>query len=281
MAKSFEGTRGYLASQDLRDAVNVAVDLEKPLLIKGEPGTGKTRLAEAIAQSLGTELLIWNIKSTSKAKDGLYVYDTVQRLNDARFGDRDVRDIRQYIKYGPLGRAFLGGSKGERPVLLIDEIDKADMEFPNDLLHELDRMSFTVDETGDVVTAQTRPIVIITSNNEKELPDAFLRRCVFHYIAFPEEQLMRDIVHVHQPDVEEKLLSTCLVRFYWLRKQPDVRKRPSTSELIDWIAALRRAGIPVERLEQEMPFVGLLLKKEADIEALINVRTGKLKSVRQ
>src|SRR4051812_29099508 len=276
--KAFEGTAQYLASQDLRDAVNVAVDLEKPLLIKGEPGTGKTRLAEAIAESLGTDLLIWNIKSTSKAKDGLYVYDTVQRLNDARFGDRDVRDIRQYIKYGPLGRSF---QSDKRVVLLIDEIDKADMEFPNDLLHELDRMSFTVDETGETVAARQRPIVIITSNNEKELPDAFLRRCVFHYIAFPDEPLMRDIVHVHHPDVEEKLLSTALVRFYWLRKQPDVRKRPSTSELIDWIAALRRAGIPVERLEGEMPFVGLLLKKESDIEALINVRTGKLKSVRQ
>ena len=275
---TFEGTRGYLASQDLKDAVNVAVDLEKPLLIKGEPGTGKTRLAEAIAETLGTELLIWNIKSTSKAKDGLYVYDTVQRLNDARFGDRDVRDIRQYIKYGPLGRSFLAD---KRVVLLIDEIDKADMEFPNDLLHELDRMSFTVDETGETITAKKRPIVVITSNNEKELPDAFLRRCVFHYIAFPDEDLMRQIVRVHQPDVEDKLLSTCLVRFYWLRKQPDVRKRPSTSELIDWIAALRRAGIPIEKLEQEMPFVGLLLKKESDIEALINVRTGKLKSIRQ
>jgi MoxR-like ATPase len=166
-------------------------------------------------------------------------------------------------------------------VLLIDEIDKADMEFPNDLLHELDRMSFTVDETNETITAKKRPIVIITSNNEKELPDAFLRRCVFHWIAFPDEALMRDIVHVHHPDVEEKLLSSCLVRFYWLRKQPDLRKRPSTSELIDWIGALRRAGVPVERLEGEMPFVGLLLKKEADVEALINVRTGKLKATRQ
>jgi MoxR-like ATPase len=277
VSKIFEGTQGYLASSDLKDAVNVAIDLEKPLLIKGEPGTGKTRLAEAIAESLGMPLLVWNIKSTSKARDGLYVYDTVARLNDARFGDRDIRDIRKYIKYGPLGRAFLEG----KVVLLIDEIDKADMEFPNDLLHELDRMSFVVDETGETVTAKQRPIVVITSNNEKELPDAFLRRCVFHYIAFPDEQLMRDIVRVHHPDVEEKLLSTCLVRFYWLRKQPDIRKRPSTSELIDWIGALRRAGIPIERLEAEMPFVGLLLKKEADVEALINVRTGKLKAIRQ
>ena len=278
MKQDFTGTEGYLASQDLRDAVNVAIDLEKPLLIKGEPGTGKTRLAEAIAQSLGHELLTWNIKSTSKARDGLYIYDTVQRLNDARFNDRDIRDIRQYIKHGPLGRSFLAP---KRVVLLIDEIDKADMEFPNDLLHELDRMSFVVDETGDTVAAKQRPIVVITSNNEKELPDAFLRRCVFHYIAFPDEEMMRQIVRVHHPDVEDKLLSTALVRFYWLRKQPDVRKRPSTSELIDWIGALRRAGIAIEKLESEMPFVGLLLKKESDIEALINVRTGRLKSIRQ
>jgi MoxR-like ATPase len=277
-ALRFEGTHGYLASQDLRDAVNVAIDLEKPLLIKGEPGTGKTRLAEAIAEAVGAPLLIWNIKSTSKAKDGLYVYDTVARLNDARFGDRDVKDIRQYIKYGPLGRSFL---TDERVVLLIDEIDKADMEFPNDLLHEIDRMSFVVDETGETVTAKRRPILIITSNSEKELPDAFLRRCVFHYIAFPDEELMRQIVRVHHPDVEEKLLATCLVRFFWLRKQPDIRKRPSTSELIDWIGALRRAGIPIEKLETEMPFVGLLLKKESDVEALINVRTGKARGTRQ
>jgi MoxR-like ATPase len=276
LKQSFEGTSEYLASQDLRDAVNVAIDLQKPLLIKGEPGTGKTRLAEAIAQSLGLELLVWNVKSTSKARDGLYIYDTVQRLNDARFNDRDIRDIKQYIKFGPLGRALQ-----KRCVLLIDEIDKADMEFPNDLLHELDRMSFVVDETGETITAKERPIVVITSNNEKELPDAFLRRCVFHWIAFPDEDMMRSIVRVHQPDVEDKLLSTALVRFYWLRKQPDVRKRPSTSELIDWIAALRRAGVPIEKLEQEMPFVGLLLKKESDIDALINVRTGKLKSIRQ
>ncbi|MCC7111375.1 MAG: MoxR family ATPase [Deltaproteobacteria bacterium] len=276
--KTFEGTSGYLVSPDLRDAVNVAIDLEKPLLIKGEPGTGKTRLAEAVAEALGARLLVWNVKSTSKARDGLYVYDTVARLNDARFNDRDIRDVRQYIKYGPLGRALLSE---ERVVLLIDEIDKADMEFPNDLLHELDRMSFAVDETGETITAKKRPVVIITSNNEKELPDAFLRRCVFHFIAFPDEELMKDIVRVHHPDVEDKLLSSCLVRFYWLRKQPDIKKRPSTSELIDWIAALRRAGIPVERLEGEMPFVGLLLKKEADVEALVNVKTGRLRSIRQ
>lgn len=277
MNSVFEGTDAYLVSADLRDAVNVAVTLEKPLLIKGEPGTGKTRLAEAVAQALHHDLLVWNIKSTSKAKDGLYVYDTVARLNDARFGDRDVRDIRQYIKFGPLGRSFLSS---ERVVLLIDEIDKADMEFPNDLLHEIDQMTFTVDETGETFAAKKRPIVIVTSNNEKELPDAFLRRCVFHYIAFPDEALMKDIVRVHHPQVEERLLTTAMTRFFWLRKQPDIRKRPSTSELIDWIGALMKTGVPIEKIENEVPFVGLLLKREGDVEAMINVREGKSRGVR-
>jgi MoxR-like ATPase len=266
---SFTGTADYLASADLQDAVNVAVALQKPLLLKGEPGTGKTRLAEAVAQQLGLELLVWNIKSTSKAKDGLYVYDTVARLNDARFGDHDVRDIGRYIKFGPLGRSFISD---ERVVLLIDEIDKADLEFPNDLLHELDRMSFVVDETGETHTAKQRPIVIITSNNEKELPDAFLRRCVFHYISFPDETQMKAIVKVHHPDVQEQLLQTALLRFYWLRKQPDVRKRPSTSEFIDWIAALLKTGVPLERRVKEIPFVGLLLKKESDVQQLVNMK---------
>ncbi len=266
---SFTGTDDYLASADLQDAVNVAVALEKPLLLKGEPGTGKTRLAEAVAAQLGMPLLIWNIKSTSKAKDGLYLYDTVARLNDARFGDKDIRDIKQYIKFGPLGRSFVADN---RVVLLIDEIDKADLEFPNDLLHELDRMSFTVDETNETHTAKQRPIVIITSNNEKELPDAFLRRCVFHYITFPDEAQMRAIVRVHQPDVDDQLLNTALLRFYWLRKQPDVRKRPSTSEFIDWIAALMRTGVPIEKIEKEIPFVGLLLKKESDVQQLITMK---------
>ena len=236
--------------------------MQKPLLIKGEPGTGKTLLAEAIAEALDTELLIWNVKSTTKAQDGLYVYDTVQRLNDSRFGDGDISDISQYIKFGPLGESF---QKDKRVVLLIDEIDKADMEFPNDLLHELDRMSFTVNETGKHIKAENRPIVIITSNNEKELPDAFLRRCVFHYIAFPSQDLMRDIVKVHHPDLEDKLMEQCLTRFYWIRDLPDVRKRPSTSELVDWIAALRRAGIAAESLEEKLPFLGVLLKRENDI----------------
>jgi MoxR-like ATPase len=266
----FAGTSTYLASPALRDAVNVAVALEKPLLIRGEPGTGKTRLAEAIAEGLELELLSWNIKSTSKARDGLYIYDTVQRLNDARFGDRDISDIKNYIKLGVLGRAL---SAPERRVVLVDEIDKADMEFPNDLLHELDRMSFAVDETGETIEAVHRPIVVITSNNEKELPDAFLRRCVFHYIEFPDEAFMRDIVGVHHPDVEERLLEQVLVVFYWLRDQPEIRKRPSTSELIDWIAALRHAGIDPDAIEAELPFLGVLLKRENDLAAVDAIRS--------
>jgi len=261
----FEGTESYLTSAALRDAVNVAIGLEKPLLIKGEPGTGKTVLAEAIAESLGAELISWHIKSTTRAQEGLYMYDTVARLNDARFGDRDISDIGQYIKLGPLGRSF---KAAERVVLLIDEIDKADMEFPNDLLHELDRMRFHVEETGELIEARQRPVVVITSNNEKELPDAFLRRCVFHYIEFPDRELMADIVGVHHPDVEEELVSEALLRFYWLRDQPEVRKKPSTSELIDWIAALRRGGVPDALLARGLPFLGVLLKREQDIDAV-------------
>jgi MoxR-like ATPase len=267
----FTGTDTYLVTPELRDAVNVACALERPLLIRGEPGTGKTVLAEAIAENLAKPLLTWHIKSTTKAQDGLYVYDTVQRLNDARFGDRDVSDIRQYIKLGPLGQAL---RSEERVVLLIDEIDKADMEFPNDLLHELDRMSFAIAETGERVTAQQRPIVVITSNNEKELPDAFLRRCVFHYISFPDRQTMTDIVRVHHPNVEEELLRQVLLRFYWLRDLPEVRKRPSTSELIDWIAVLKRAGVSEVKLEKELPFLGALLKKEQDMVALADQLAG-------
>jgi MoxR-like ATPase len=270
-------TNEYLITAELKDTIDVAVALEKPLLIKGEPGTGKTRLADAVASSLGMPLLTWNVKSTTKAKDGCYVYDTVARLNDARFGDRDIKDIKQYIKLGPLGQALAASS---RVVLLIDEVDKADVEFPNDLLHELDRMRFTVDETGEVIAAKQRPVVIITSNNEKELPDAFLRRCVFHYIAFPDEDTMRKIVALHHPNLDDKLLHTAMMRFYWLRKQADMKKKPSTSELLDWLAALQKTGVAIDRLEQEIPFVGLLLKKESDVEAMINVRTGSLKNTR-
>jgi MoxR-like ATPase len=270
----FTGTDRYLVTPQLRDAVNVACALEKPLLIRGEPGTGKTVLAEAIAENLDKPLLTWNIKSTTKAQEGLYVYDTVQRLNDSRFGDRDTGDIGQYIKLGPLGLAL---RSPERVVLLIDEIDKADMEFPNDLLHELDRMSFAVLETGEQIAAEQRPIVVITSNNEKELPDAFLRRCVFHYIEFPDKNTMTDIVRVHHPDVEDELLRQVLLRFYWLRDLPEVRKRPSTSELIDWIAAIRRGGITAERIEKELPFLGVLIKRESDIEAVLaNRRFGRV-----
>lgn len=269
--QSFDGTDSYIVSPELREAVNVAVALQKPLLIKGEPGTGKTVLAEAIAEQLGSELITWHIKSTTRAQDGLYMYDTVQRLNDSRFGGEgvDVSNVRNYIKYGALGRALVADT---RQILLVDEIDKADMEFPNDLLHELDRMSFRVEETGETITAKERPIVIITSNNEKELPDAFLRRCVFHFIDFPDKELMARIVRVHHPDVEDKLLQEVLTRFYWLRDQPQIRKRPSTSELVDWIAALRRAGVPAEKLEEELPFLGVLLKRETDIEALKRAR---------
>jgi MoxR-like ATPase len=265
----FQGNERYIVSPELRDAVNVAIALEKPLLVRGEPGTGKTVLAEAIAESLVMELITWNIKSTTEGQDGLYLYDTVARLNDARFGDRDISDVKQYIKYGPLGRSFVSD---QRVVLLIDEVDKADMEFPNDLLHELDRMTFTVQETDQYHTAKHRPIVIITSNAEKELPDAFLRRCVFHYIEFPDKELMEDIVRVHHPDVEEELLRQVLVRFYWLRDLPDLRKRPSTSELIDWIAALRRGGIAADTIENELPFLGVLVKREQDVGLVSNAQ---------
>jgi len=261
----FTGTRGYIASPPLVDAVNCAIALERPLLVKGEPGTGKTLLALHVAEALGLPMESWHVKSTSKAAEGLYVYDTVQRLNDARFGDGNVSDIRSYIKYGPLGRVF---AARDRQILLIDEVDKADIEFPNDLLLELDEMRFTVLETGDHVVAARRPIVIITSNNEKELPDAFLRRCVFHFIEFPDRELMKEIIAVHHPNLDAALLDQVLIKFYWLREQNDLRKKPSTSELIDWIAALLRSGIGVEKLESHIPFLGSLLKNEQDTDAL-------------
>ena len=261
----FTGTKGYIVSRSLVEAVNCAIALERPLLVKGEPGTGKTLLAHHVAEGLGLPMESWHIKSTSKAMEGLYVYDTLQRLNDARFGEGNVGDIRSYIKLGPVGRVF---SAEKRQVLLIDEVDKADLEFPNDILRELDEMRFTVMETGDEVVAQERPLVIITSNNEKELPDAFLRRCVFHFIEFPEPDMMRQIVDVHHPNVDTTLLDQVLIKFYWLRGQPDLRKKPSTSELIDWIAALLRSGVTEEKLESHIPFLGSLLKNEQDTAAL-------------
>jgi len=266
MAESFDqfqGTDTYIVSDDLRHSVNVAVALQRPLLLRGEPGTGKTLLAENMAHALGLPLIRWHVKSTTKAKDGLYVYDTVQRLHDSRFGDGDVKDIEHYIKYGPLGLALASDS---RVVLLIDEIDKADIEFPNDLLLELDAMRFRVDETGREIIARERPIVVITSNNEKELPDAFLRRCVFHFIDFPTRELMQRIVRVHHPDVEDKVLDQAIEVFYGLRATPRLRKRPSTSELIDWICALKKAGVDLGRVGGGIPFLGTLLKTEQDVE---------------
>jgi MoxR-like ATPase len=272
----FEGTEDYLASDGLKAAVDCAVFLQRPLLVKGEPGTGKTLLAESVAKTLGKPLIHWPVKSTTRAQDGLYLYDTVQRLYDARFGDGDVKDIRRYIKLGPIGQTF---SAKEKPVLLIDEVDKADIEFPNDLLHELDRMRFVVQETGDEVIAETRPVVIITSNNEKELPDAFLRRCVFHFIDFPDAELMHRIVRVHHPKLDQQLIDQAVVAFYELRQFPKLRKRPSTSELVDWISVLSQAGIGQERFVRELPFLGVLLKKEQDVELIRNAKkSGQWKS---
>jgi MoxR-like ATPase len=267
----FRGTDRYLTSPGLEAAVNCALALERPLLVRGEPGTGKTALAESIAASLGQRLIYWPVKSTTRAQDGLYVYDTVARLYDSRFGDGDVRDIGRYIRLGPLGESFASAT---RVVLLIDEIDKADIEFPNDLLHELDRMRFFIRETEQEVVAAERPVVVITSNAEKELPDAFLRRCVFHFIQFPDRELMARIVRVHHPQLETRLLERALKAFYELRDLGGLRKRPSTSELIDWIVALRRAGLSTRDLDEGLPFLGVLLKREQDLLTYAEQQAG-------
>jgi MoxR-like ATPase len=263
----FSGSEDYVTSEPLRNAVNVSIALGRPLLIRGEAGTGKTLLAHSIAKGLGKKLITWNVKSTTKAQEGLYVYDTVQRLNDSRFGDKDVSDIKHYIKLGKLGQAFIAP---EQVVLLIDEVDKADIEFPNDLLNELDEMSFYIPETNQTISAIHRPITVITSNAEKELPDAFLRRCIFHYIEFPSPELMEEIVKVHFPDIKDSLLSQALKSFYALREVENFRKKPSTSELIDWIRALIAGGISHETISKQIPFVGTLLKKENDYDYFAN-----------
>ena len=272
----FKGSDKYVVTNELMNAVNVSIALEKPLLIKGEPGTGKTMLAEAIADALDMELIIWGIKSTTKAQEGLYVYDTVQRLYDSQFGEGNVGDISQYIKLGKLGEAF---TSDKQVVLLIDEIDKADLEFPNDLLWELDKMEFYINETKETVKTKYRPIVIITSNAEKELPDAFLRRCIFHYIEFPTKEKMEEIVNVHFGDIDRKLSEKALEAFYELRGMEDLQKKPSTSELLDWIQALMISGVDINNLKKEMPFVGVLLKKNQDIDVMheINEKGYSLK----
>ncbi|OBP14560.1 AAA family ATPase [Rheinheimera sp. SA_1] len=265
---SFQSNEQYIVSAELALAVNAAIALEKPLLIKGEPGTGKTQLALQLARSLQCDLIQWHIKSTTKAQQGLYEYDAVSRLRDSQLGDSKVHDIANYIKPGKLWQAFTAGN---RPILLIDEIDKADIEFPNDLLHELDQMAFDVYETGQTISAKQRPIVIITSNNEKELPDAFLRRCFFHYIRFPDKEALAQIVDVHLPDLRRDLLSEALELFFGLREMSQLKKKPSTSELIDWLKLLVAEQIPAETLTQSkqqgglMPLYGALLKNEQDV----------------
>lgn len=264
----FEGTDTYVATRDLMVAVNAAITLQRPLLVKGEPGTGKTMLAIEVAKALGVPIIEWHIKSTTKAQQGLYEYDAVSRLRDSQLGDERVKDIRNYIKRGKLWEAF---DSEVRPVLLIDEIDKADIEFPNDLLQELDRMEFYVYETGETIRARNRPIVIITSNNEKELPDAFLRRCFFHYIKFPDPDTMRAIVEVHFPGIKKRLVSEALRIFYEIREVPGIKKKPSTSELLDWIKLLLNEDIDPDTLRESdprkliPPLHGALLKNEQDV----------------
>ena len=268
MSSRFEGTSNYIATEDLKVAVNAAVALERPLLIKGEPGTGKTVLAYEVAKAMGAPLITWHIKSTTKASQGLYEYDAVTRLRDSQLGEERVKDVRNYIKKGKLWEAF---EAPVRPVLLIDEIDKADIEFPNDLLQELDRMEFYVYETDETISAKIRPIIIITSNNEKELPDAFLRRCFFHYIRFPEAETMQSIVDVHFPGIKEKLVAEAMRIFYDMRKVPGLKKKPSTSELLDWLKLLMVEDIDEAILREKdptkliPPLHGALLKNEQDV----------------
>ncbi|HVY89161.1 MAG TPA: MoxR family ATPase [Hyphomonadaceae bacterium] len=267
--KRFEGTDNYVATDDLRVAVNAAVALERPLLVKGEPGTGKTMLALEVAQALGMPIIEWHIKSTTKAHQGLYEYDAVARLRDGQLGEERARDIRNYIKKGKLWEAF---TAPKRPVLLIDEIDKADIEFPNDLLQELDRMEFYCYELDETIKAKVRPVVIITSNNEKELPDAFLRRCFFHYIKFPDNETMAQIIDVHFPGIKKKLVSEALSTFYRMRDVPGLKKKPSTSELLDWLKLLMSEDIDIETLREKNPnklvppLHGALLKNEQDVQ---------------
>ncbi len=267
MAQQFESTSSYVATEDLKVAVNAAVTLRRPLLVKGEPGTGKTVLAAEVAKSMGAPLIEWNVKSTTKAQQGLYEYDAVARLRDGQLGDERVHDIGNYIKRGKLWEAF---TSPELPVLLIDEIDKADIEFPNDLLQELDQMEFFVYETGETIQARHRPVVIITSNNEKELPDAFLRRCFFHYIQFPDMETMKAIVAVHHPDIKQALLTTALTQFFEIRDQQGLKKKPSTSEVLDWLKLLLAEDMSPEDLKQgganSLPKLhGALLKNEQDV----------------
>ena len=264
----FEGTKSYIATDDLKVAVDAAVTLRRPLLVKGEPGTGKTVLAHEIAKAIDAPLIEWNVKSTTKAQQGLYEYDAVARLRDGQLGDERVHDISNYIKKGKLWEAF---TSEQLPVLLIDEIDKADIEFPNDLLQELDRMSFDVYETHQRIEAKERPIVVITSNNEKELPDAFLRRCFFHYIKFPDQETMRDIIEVHFPSIQKNLVTKAMEVFYELREVPGLKKKPSTSELLDWLKLLLNEDMPMEVLQDANPnsaippLHGALLKNEQDV----------------
>ena len=268
MKEFFSGTDNYVATEELALAVNAAITLERPLLIKGEPGTGKTMLAEEVAKSLGKSLIRWHVKSTTKAQQGLYEYDAVSRLRDSQLGDARVEDINNYIKRGVLWDAF---EAKEKPVLLIDEVDKADIEFPNDLLLELDKMEFYVYETKQNIVAKERPIVIITSNNEKDLPDAFLRRCFFHYIRFPDEETMKSIIEVHFPKIKKQLVDTALKSFFEVREVPGIKKKPSTSELLDWIKLLLAEDVPPELLREKdsknalPPLYGALLKNEADV----------------